>query len=340
MQARLIIRLPFLIVVLLCFLVCPAQSNAQLGVLTTYESEGKAPAKKANYVKARKSAVWRALRGAVLQALEDLLGKETRVQSRPQVKKILSSPQKYVKSYRFLESVDDDLEGESRVRLEVVLWTDALNKALNSAGLVSSAVNQKAVVVLILERSFTARPTGRFWDYVPMSEISLAQNLMSGGIHVIRRDRVANTVSEDRVRFAARGDVTAAVDIGLKAGAGIVIVGNAASTSRAGSAKGPVNVQANLSVKVVSVIDSKVIAAKSDFASARAVDPVNGELQAFEIVGEKMGDFLESTIKRYWQPQEKQAAPAMQGESPKVVPTPPPKPAAPLPKKPGLMEDL
>lgn len=72
------------------------------------------------------------------------------------------------------------------------------------------------------------------------------------------------------------------------------------------------------------MIDSKVIAAKSDFASARAVDPVNGELQAFEIVGEKMGDFLESTIKRYWQPQEKQAAPAMQGESPKVVPTPPP----------------
>ncbi len=284
--------------------------------------------------------MWRALRAAVLQALGDLLGKESGFQGRPQVKKILSSPKKYVKSYRFLESVDDDLEGESRVRLEVVLWTDALNKALNSAGLVSSAVNQKAVVVLILERSFTARPTGRFWDYVPMSEISLAQNLMGGGIHVIRRDRVANTVSEDRVRFAARGDVTAAVDIGLKAGAGIVIVGNAASTSQAGSSTGPVNVQANLSVKVVSVIDSKVIAAKSDFASARAVDPVNGELQAFEIVGEKMGDFLESTIKRYWEPQEPPATRTQPGEAPKAATKPIPKPAAPLPKKPGLMEDL
>lgn len=331
--------LPLLMVTVLSFLICASPSFAQLGVLTTYVSEGKAPAKNANYMKARKSAVWRALRAAVLQSLEDLLGKGSNPRGKPQVKQILSSPQRYVKSYRFLEAVDDDLEEESRVRLEVVLWTDALNKALNSAGLVSSTVNPKAVVVLILERSFTARPSGRFWDYVPMSEISLAQNLMGGGIHVIRRDRVANLVTEERVRFAARGDVTAAVDIGLKAGAGIVIVGNAASTSQKGSATGPVNVQANLSVKVVSVIDSKVIAAKSDFASARAVDPVNGELQAFEIVGEKMGDFLESTIKRYWGPVAKPAEPVKPGEPPKSAPQAS-KPAAPTLKTPGLMEDL
>ncbi len=332
--------LPFLLIAMaVLFLCCAPQSFAQLGVLTTYESEGKAPAKNANYLKARKSAVWRALRSAVNKALGDLLGEDASARKGPQVKTILSSPTKYVKSYRFLEAVDDDLEEETRVRLEVILWTDALNKTLNTAGLVSSTVNPKAVVVLILERSFTARATGRFWDYVPMSEISLAQNLMGGGIHVIRRDRVANTVTEDRVRTAARGDVTAAVDIGLKAGAGIVIVGNAASTRQKGSATGPVNVQANLSVKVVSVLDSKVIAAKSDFASARAVDPVNGELQAFEIVGEKIGDFLETTIKRYWQPVNKKASPAKPGEAPKTSPKPS-KPSAPISKKPGLMEDL
>ncbi len=155
---------------------------------------------------------------------------------------------------------------------------------------------------------------------------------------MIRRDRVANLVTEDRVRFAARGDINAAVDIGLKAGAGIVIVGNAASTSQTGSANGPVSVQANLSVKAVSVIDSKVIAAKSDFASARAVDPVNGELQAFEIVGEKMGDFLETTIKRYWRPKDNPDAPVKPGDA--VTAPTAPKAPAPATKKPALMEDL
>lgn len=325
----------FLIVALLISLGTASLSFAQLGVLTTYETEGKASAKNANYLKARKSAVWSAMRSAVVKALDDLLGENAKTSAEGKVKQILSSPQKYVKSYRFLEAVDDELEEESRVRLEVVLWTDALNKALNSAGLVSSAVDPKTVVVLVLERSFTARSNSRFWEYVPMSEISLAQNLIGGGIHVVRRDRVANLVTEERVRLAARGDVTAAVDIGLKAGAGIVIVGNAASTSQKGSAKGPVSVQANLSVKAVSVLDSKVIAAKSDFASARAVDPVNGELQAFEIVGEKMGDFLKTTIKRYWQPNEKRATAAKAEETGK----PAPKPVSPA-SKPGLMEDL
>ncbi len=327
-----------LIVWLLMSLGTASISFAQLGVLTTYETAGKAPAKKANYVKARKTAVWRAMRSAVVKALDDLLGENARG-SGGKVKQILSKPQTYVKSYRFLEAVDDELEEESRVRLEVVLWTDALNKALNSAGLVSSAVDPKTVVVLVMERSFTARSTGSFWEYVPMSEISLAQNLIGGGIHVIRRDRVANLVPEERVRLAARGDVTAAVDIGLKAGAGIVIVGNAASTSQKGSVNGPVSVQANLSVKAVSVLDSKVIAAKSDFASARAVDPVNGELQAFEIVGEKMGDFLETTIKRYWKPKEKPAAAAKAEGTGKPAPGSAPKPVSPV-SKPGLMEDL
>ncbi len=327
---------------LTCFSGSPA--FAQLGVLTTYESEGTAKAKNGNFVKSRKTAVWRGLRSAVEKALNDLLGEGSTASAGKQVNQILSHPKKYVKSYRFLEMVDDDLEQESRVRLEVVLFTDALNKSLNSAGLVSSAVNPKAVIVLVLERSFTARAAGQFWEVVPMSEVSLTQNLLSNGLHVISRDRVANIVPEERVRHAARGDISAAVDIGLKSGAGVVIVGNAASTRVAGSATGPVNVQANLSVKAVSVIESKVIAAKSDFASARSIDPVEGELEAFEIVGKKMGTFLEDAIKRYWGPEKGAVTGSVpdtgKAPSPAEAPAKQAPPPAPVTQKPGLMEDL
>ena len=322
----------------------PAHAFAQLGVLTTYESEGKAEAKDGDFVKARKTAVWRGLRAAVEKSLKDLLGEEDTAAAEKQVHRILSKPKRYVKSYRFLEMADDDLAQESRVRLEVVLYTDALNKALNSAGLVSSAVNPKAVIVLVLERSFTARATGQFWEFVPMSEVSLTQNLLASGLHVISRDRVANIVPEDRVRSAARGDISSAVDIGLKSGAGVVIVGTAASTKQTGSATGPVSVQANLSVKAVSVVESKVIAAKSDFASARSIDPVEGELQAFEVVGKKMGTFLEDAIKRYWGPGKPAAETPGEAKGAPSSATKPPEdktPApAPVPKKPGLMEDL
>ena len=313
----------------------PAAVQAQLGVLGTYEVEAEAAASNDNYVRSRKRAVSRALRAAVDQALKDLLGEKAHSKRNQEIRKILNRARDYVKSYRFLEVVDDETESLSRVRLEVVVFTDALNKQLNSAGLVSSTFKEKAVVVLIRERSFTGGRPARFWESVPMSEVALAKHLVAAGIEVVGRDQVQGVVSEERVAAASRGDISAAVDIGLKAGAEIVIVGNAASNQVRETPGGTRTVQANLSIQAVSVLQSGVIAAKSDFATARDQDPVSAELQAFDTVGQKMARFLADVIQRFWKPE---PVAAQSGASP---PAPAPStPPAKAPPAPGGLEDL
>ncbi|MFQ5481120.1 MAG: hypothetical protein ACE5ER_00065 [Nitrospinaceae bacterium] len=314
-----------------------APVSAQTGVLTTYETAAQVAVRNQNFAKARHAATNQGLRAALKLAMQDLLDPEDRRARSREVRKILAKPKRFVKSYRFLE-MEDDLEAQtSRVKMEVVVFTDALNKELYAVGLVSPRVQERAVVVLIRERSFTKNRPGTFWEYVPMSEVAVGQNLVGAGFKVLARDQIFGAVSEDLALQAVQGDITAAVDIGLRAGVEMVIVGTAVSTQLGSSrAGGVVAVQANLSVKAVAVPKSMVIAAKSDFATARAMDAMTGELKAFESAGKKIAEFLADAISRYWSP-----APVA---APLAAAPPPEAPAAgmpaPSPGPPGLPEDL
>jgi len=268
-----------------------------------YEAEGKASVRNNDYSRGRAIAVDYAFKNALSVALQDLLGGSAYRRNRKGLERMLKSPQKYVKQYRFLEFYDSDVEQFSRVKLEVVFFPEAINRALSQLGILASLVKPNTAIVLVNERSLSAEAPPEFWEYVPISEVAILQKFLAAGVKVTTREKISELVDESTVFEAIQGDLDAAVDIGLKAKVDIVIVGTAVTTQRGGkNAEGLTTVQANLTLRAVSTTQSVVIAARSDFASVEAEEEFKGELQAFEIVGKKMAVFFLDAMKRYWEP--------------------------------------
>ena len=152
---------------------------------------------------------------------------------------------------------------------------------------------------------------------------------------MVGRDVVRELVDEQVVIEAARGNISSAVEIGMKAGADVVIVGNAISSRKDdASAEGTLNIRANLNLKAISSTQAIMVAAKSDFAVVKAFEEFNGELKAFQVVSQKIFGFMLGALNRYWEPETKSDAEALvEGEG-----TPPELPGN--GSAPSVMEDL
>jgi Uncharacterized protein conserved in bacteria (DUF2066) len=306
-----------------------------------YEAEGKSFVKNNNYSRGRALAVDYAFKNALSLALQDLLGGSAYRRNKKALAKMLKRPKKYIKQYRYLEFYDSDVEQFSRVKLEVVFFPEAINRALSQLGILASLVKPNTAVVLINEKSLSAEIPPDFWEYVPISEVAMLQKFLAAGVNVTSREKISEMVDESVVFEAIQGDLDAAVDIGLKAKVDIVIVGTAVST-RLGdkNAEGLTSVQSNLTLRAVSTTQSVVIAARSDFASVEAEEEFKGELQAFEVVGKKMAVFFLDAMRRYWEP--KPTPDVTVGidepdpEDPELLDTPPPSTGS----TPSIMEDL
>ncbi len=288
--------------VLFGFLAGSVWANGELQL--SYEVEGKSSVKNSDYSQGQAIAVDYAFRSALTMALQDLLGGSVYRRNRKALGEMLKRPKKYVKQYRFLEFYDSDVEQFSRVKLEVVFFPEAINRALSKLGVLSSLVKPNTALILVSEKSLSAEIPPDFWEYVPISEVAMLQKFLAAGVNVTTRDKISEMVDEGVVFEAIHGNLDAAVDIGLKAKVDIVIVGTAV-TMRLGNENGEglTTVQANLTLRAISTTQSTVIAARSDFATVEAEEEFNGELQAFEVVGTKMAVFFLDTMKRYWKPQ-------------------------------------
>jgi hypothetical protein len=103
---------------------------------------------------------------------------------------------------------------------------------------------------------------------------------------------------------AIQGNISAAVSIGLTVGVDIVILGNATSTTVLD--KKNINqkiIQVGINVKAISSSQSKVVAAKSDFATAANDKILTSETLAFHRAEKKMIEFLIPAIQKYWGPE-------------------------------------
>ena len=275
---------------------------AQQKMGDAYEGMATVQVQGENYVMAREKAVNLALKNGLETALKEMMGEEEFEASRRALRKIFRRASRYVKSYRFLEANDDLISRTSDVRLEMRFFASAVNQALAGLGVIAGPVSEKKVAVLIQEKSFTSAPVASFWDIFPISETQLVKNLMEEGIEVIGREQLRDMVSETIVLNAIKGDLKAARSIGLKTGADIVIVGTAISNLREKNAETNDNtVQANINVKVVSTLESSLIAAKTDFSTIKHEQALQAELEAFDNASKKLADFLVPSFHRYWE---------------------------------------
>ena len=276
-----------------------AEVFAQQNLGDVYEGAATVQVQGENYVVARKKAVNLALKNGLEEALKEAMGFEA---SQGDLRKILRRASSYVKSYRFAEAHDDPFGKTSEVRLEMRFFSSAVRQALAGLGVVTGLVSENKLVVLIKETSFTSAPVTSFWDIFPISETQLVKNLMEEGIEVIGREQVREMISETTVLNAIKGDLKSARSIGLKTGADIVIVGTAVSSLRGKRVAEDIKtVQANINVKVVSTLESSLIAAKTDFSTIKHEHALQAELEAFDNASEKLADFLIPSFHRYWE---------------------------------------
>ena len=279
-----------------------AEVFAQQNLGDVYEGAATVQVQGENYVVARKKALNLALKNGLTEALKEAMGDEEFEGSQGDLRKILRRASSYVKSYRFAEAHDDPFGKTSEVRLEMRFFSSAVRQALARLGVVTGLVSENKLVVLIKETSFTSAPVTSFWDIFPISETQLVKNLMEEGIEVIGREQVREMVSETTVLNAIKGDLKSARSIGLKTGADIVIVGTAVSSLRGKTAVEEIKtVQANINVKVVSTLESSLIAAKTDFSTIKHEYALQAELEAFDNASEKLADFLIPSFHRYWE---------------------------------------
>ena len=275
---------------------------AQKKMGDVYEGLATVQVERENYVVARKKAVNLALKNGLAEALKEMMGEEEFEVSYRDLRKILRRASHYVKSYRFVDAHDDLTSRTSDVRLEIRFFSSAVNQALAGLGVINGPVSEKKVVVLIKETSFTAAPVTSFLDILPISETQLVKNLMEEGIEVIGREQMRAMVSETIILSAIKGDLNSARSIGLKTGADIVIVGTALSSLRGKKVNNDIKtVQANINVKVVSTLESSLIAAKADFSTIKHEQALQAELEAFDIASKKLADFLIPSFHRYWE---------------------------------------
>ena len=282
----------------------------------SYQGIGQVPAKNENYVEARRKAVIYAMKNAMEKVFKDLMDEEKFATNQRELKKIIRRASRYVKSYRYLQSLDDMEKKTSRVVLQVRFFYGAVNQALAGLGVNAAPISEHKVVVLIQESSFTSAPLSSFWDIVPISETQLTKNFLESGVEVIGRGQIRDAIPEAVVLGAIKGNTEDIRNIGLKAGADIVIVGTAISKLKKNKQTGIKMVQVNISVKAVSIVNSSLIAAKSDFATVKSEYELLAELEAFDMTSQKLADFLLPSFHRYWEK-------GLQASEEKVTNTPP-----------------
>ena len=202
---------------------------AQFDSESSYEVMVEVAAVNNNFAQARKKAFKLALKSALKQDLRESLGDEEFERNQGEIKRMLRKSEKYVKSYRFLEAYDDPIKIVSQVKLQVVLSQDAVNNYLNQMGVATGLKVGKQVVIIINESGLNSANDLGFLETKSISENLLARDFIEEGIPVVRRSFTRYVISEEMLRNAMNGDLSAAVNIGMKVGADIVIVGNATS---------------------------------------------------------------------------------------------------------------
>ncbi len=309
-------------------LASPHELLAQNKFQSIYEVRTDAKAVGGNYVKARKKALNAAMRLALEESIKNIIGPEEYEVGPARFRSLLVNAAYYVHSYRYLDAYDNLEAGTSEVNVEVTLYSQALRQKLSAMGIFSGIAKPRSVAILINEKGLADSDYIPFWDLAPVSEGFMIKFFQEAEILIVRRQDIGDAIQSKNLLKAAQGDIGAAVSIGSQTGANIVIVGSAVTRPLGDLAQpGPKTIQVSLSLKAISAMESKVVAAKSEFATARALNGRQAESEAYEKASRKLSGFFLSSIRRFWEPK------VAQPGAPVSKPTP-------QPGTPGFMEDM
>lgn len=268
--------------------------------LNTLEIGGFTEVKNNNQAAAKEKAVKDAIRKAVEETVESMVLPEILVANYSWISNIYHNSENYIHSYRFLSESFDEENNLYSVALRITLYSRYIRSLLASENLLENSLSIPLKVLFIIkERGLLSSDEEDLWSEIPQSEVFLTEKLLSKGINVIDRNDLRDRVDIELIQKSLKGDVQAAIQVGLLTDANIVIIGNAVAKQRGESLEDSTmaNYQANISLKAYQTETGKILGARSEFITIANEDPELGELNAFIAAGEKIyNSFLAGII--------------------------------------------
>ncbi len=246
---------------------------------------------------ARDQAIDDAMRKAVQQALGTFIKSETLVQNYQLVDdRILSWSAGYVKKYDIVREGKvpiDTYEVQMRATVnlsELRLDDDAL------AALIEK--ENPRVMVMIAEQNIGETNYLRYFDVdLSAAETAIIEVFRSKGFEVVDQAQAKENQQRDIILSALDGNAKSAAAIAAALQAEMIITGKAIAKVATGFNMGGMkSCQANLTTRIVSADDAKIIATASENAAYPHIDEVTGGTMAIQKAAKKCAETLVTKV--------------------------------------------
>ncbi len=255
-------------------------------------AEGIGAIVKHNQATARIRAINNALRKALEQTLLTTLDPFELIENAQTLETTLyARTLTYIRSYRVLWEYPDVTQSVYRVGIEVSLATDEVNKAIQALGLSQSGASHGRVLVLITEHRLQRSHLSSFADNNSVVAQTLRQYFESHNFQTIRL--VADATWD--------GQASTALMAGKRAGAEVVLVGQASAEKvRSDVAGMPLQaVHASVQVQALATATGRRLAMEHIEATALHTDAVLGGTQALRKAAAEVASRLEPALRKH-----------------------------------------
>ena len=242
---------------------------------------------------ARDQAIEDGMRKAVQQALGTYIKSETLVENFQLVEdRILSWSAGYVKKYEILKEGKAQMDSyEVQMRATV-----NLSELRNDDGALAALLEREnpRVMVMIAEQNIGETNRLNYFDVdLTAAETAIVDAFRNKGFEVVDQSQSKENQQRDIVLSALDGSTKAAVAIAAAQHAELIITGKAVAKVAAGfNLGGMKSCQANITARLISADDAKIIAATSATAAQPHIDEVTGGTLAIQKAAKKCADSL------------------------------------------------
>ena len=253
----------------------------------------------------KKKAVSNALKSSVERAVSEVLSPELFASNFKILNEnILANPAKYIVNYSVLAEIKDGAKYVAAVKTRVDLTL--LRKYLKKYEIIESEREKPSVLLLISEQTELDILPNYWWGNNPLPYNSLAGNeiisfLIDKEFVLVGENIGKNDLAKYEIRFNSIYDTAAAIKLGKKLKADIVIIGKAKSfeaLNRMGEEK---TYEAGIFLEMLNVNTQNKIRTFELKATANNLDQEEGNKKALEKAGKLVAEEISTGASKYWE---------------------------------------
>lgn len=254
--------------------------------------------------KARDEALNDALRKAVEQAVGTMISAQSIVENAVLIEdNIYSKTSGYIKSYDIVrEGQSVNIPNTYEVALTATVSTASLKDDLAAIGILLQRKGLPRMMVIVEEKNIEQHQWVREAHNLNSAEQKVQEIFRNKGFDFVDQKTAFRNLKRDQEMAINRGDTEAAVTLGNRSGAEVVITGNAIAKKSSTNVDlgGMISIQANVNMRAIRTDNADIIATASASAPQVHIDDVTGGVLAIQKASEKAAEQLSEQIIATW----------------------------------------